>query len=128
MARLLDRAGWTTDLAFSASSGLHQLEGTGTTYDAVVVDLATSTQDIELLLALRSDRSTSSLRVVICTRADEPDLAAAAVAAWNAGADGLLTHPFGAEAFTEELISVTARAESGREAHRRNRVEQIHRA
>ena len=127
LARLLDRAGWTTDLAFSASSGLHQLDGTGGTYDAVVLDLATSAQDIELLLALRADRTTSSLRVVICTRADERDPAAAAVAAWNAGVDGLLQHPFGAEAFTEELSAVAGRPDEAREAHRRDRVEQIDR-
>ena len=127
LARLLDRAGWTTDLAFSAASGLHQLEGGGAGYDAVIIDLATSAHDIEALLALRSDLATSSLRVVVCIRTDEPDPDGAAVAAWNAGADGFLMHPFGAEAFTDEIANVVVRADHQREEHRRASVDRIQR-
>ena len=125
LARLLDRAGWTTDLAFSGASGLHQLEGGGAGYDAVILDLASSAQDIEALLALRSDRATSALRVIVCLRADQPDPDGAAVEAWNAGTDGILVHPFGADAFTDEIANVVVRADHQREEHRRASVDRL---
>jgi DNA-binding response OmpR family regulator len=117
LARLLDRAGWTTDLAFSAGSGLSELEDAH--YAALVVDLVSTDHAIDVLRSVRDDARTTGLRVVVCGRSssDEGE-------AWITGADGYLVHPFEAEAFVAEIGAVIARPDDEREAHRQRRIGQ----
>ena len=120
LARLLDRAGWTGDLAFSASSGLSELEGGVPPYSAVVVDMTTSTQSIDLLRSVRGTPATAGLRVVVCTRS-RSDLGEA----WITGADGCVVHPFEADDFVAEVTAAVARPDGERDAHRRQQISRL---
>lgn len=115
LARLLDRAGWTTDLAFSAASGLSELVDAH--YAALVVDLVSTDHAIDVLRSVRDDARSAGLRVVVCARST-----AAEGEAWIIGADGYLVHPFEGDAFVAEVDVVVARADDEREAHRQRQV------
>lgn len=115
LARLLDRAGWTTDLAFSAASGLSELEDAH--YAALVVDLASTAHAIDVLRSVRDDDRTAPLRVVVCAGSTSEQ-----GEAWITGADGYLVHPFEGEAFVTEVGAVIARPDEEREAHRQRQV------
>jgi len=115
LARLLDRAGWTTDLAFSASSGLSELEDAH--YVALVVDLATTDDALELLRTVRGDERSAALRVVVCAPS-----AAGRGEAWITGADAYLAHPFEGDAFVAEVDAVISRPDDERDAHRQHQV------
>ena len=117
LARLIDRAGWTSDLAFSAPSGLSELEGGVPPYSALVVDMASSEQSIEVLRAVRENPATHGLRVLICSRSDTDRSEA-----WVTGADAWLVHPFDGDALVAEVAAVAARADGARDAHRQEQI------
>jgi DNA-binding response OmpR family regulator len=117
LARLIDRAGWTTDLAYSPASGLGELEDAAPPFSAVVLDLTSTAQSIDVLRAIRDEPATAVARVVICARSTSEG-----GEAWITGADGYLVHPFEGDALVAEVADVVARADEEREAHRQHQV------
>jgi DNA-binding response OmpR family regulator len=117
LARLLDRAGWTTDLAYSASSGLSELEGGVPPYSALIVDLVSTAQSIDVLRSVRENPATTGLRVILCARST-----AEQGEAWITGTDAYLVHPFEADTYVEEVAAVVARPDDEREDHRQRQV------
>lgn len=117
LTRLLDRAGWTTDLAFSASSGLSELEGGMPPYSALVIDLRSTAHSIDVLRSIRENPATAGLRVVICAQST-----AEQGEAWITGTDAYLVHPFDADGYVEEVAAVVARPDDEREDHRQRQV------
>jgi DNA-binding response OmpR family regulator len=115
LARLLDRAGWTTDLAFSAASGLSELEDAH--YAALVVDLDSTALAVDVLRSVRDDPRNGPLRVVVCAHST-----AEQGEAWITGADGYLVHPFEAEAFVAEVDAVVARPDDERDGYRQAQI------
>ncbi len=120
LARLIDRAGWTTDLAYSPASGLGELEDAAPPFSAVVLDLTSTAQSIDVLRAVRDEPATAAARVVICARST-----AEGGEAWITGADGYLVHPFEGDALVTEVADVVARPDEEREAHRQHQVSSL---
>jgi DNA-binding response OmpR family regulator len=117
LARLIDRAGWTTDLAYSPASGLGELEDAAPPFSAVVLDLTSTAQSIDVLRAVRDEPATAAARVVICARSTSEG-----GEAWITGADGYPVPPFVGEAHVAEVAEVVARPDEDREAHRQHQV------
>ena len=115
LTRLLDRAAWTTDLAYSAASGLSELDGAE--YVGLVVDLVDPTAGLQVLRSVRADPGTADLAVVLCTRQGTYGSDA-----WITGADGVLAHPFGADEFVDEVAAAVARPDDEREPHRQTQI------
>ena len=115
LTRLLDRAGWTTDLAYSASSGLSELEDAH--YTAVVLGLTSTADSIDVLRSIREAPATAELRVAVCahSRGEQGE-------AWITGADGFLVHPFDADELVAEVNAVVARPDEERDDHRQRQV------
>jgi DNA-binding response OmpR family regulator len=115
LARLLDRAGWTTDLAYSAASGLSELEDAH--YDAIVVALASTAHSIDVLRSVRDTPATAALPVAVCghSRSEQGE-------AWITGADAYLVHPFEADELVAEVAAVIARPDGERDDHRQRQV------
>lgn len=115
LTRLLDRAGWTTDLAYSAASGLSELDETQ--YVGLVIDLIDPSAGLQVLQTVRADPGTATLPVVVCVRPG-----AYPGDAWITGADAVLVHPFDADALVAEVADAVARPVEDREAHRQTQV------
>jgi DNA-binding response OmpR family regulator len=115
LARLLDRAGWTADLAFSAASGLSELVDAH--YAAIVLDLSATADSIDVLRSIREDPATAGLRVAMCARSNSER-----GEAWITGTDAYLVHPFEADAYVEEVSAVIARPDPERDDHRQRQV------
>ncbi len=118
LARLLDRAGWTTDLAFSAASGLNELGGASPPYVAVVLDMASTAASIDVLRSIRENPAIAGTRVVICAKEDGSSRGAA----WITGVDGYLVHPFHADEYVAEVAAVVARPDDERDDHRQRQI------
>jgi two-component system phosphate regulon response regulator OmpR len=115
LTRLLDRAGWTADLAYSAASGLSELDGAE--YSALVVDLVDPGAGVEVLRTVRDDPGTADLPVVLCSRHGSYRSEA-----WISGADAFLVHPFEADAFVVDVSDAVARPSDAREEHRQTQL------
>jgi two-component system alkaline phosphatase synthesis response regulator PhoP len=115
ITRLLDRAGWTTDLAYSAASGLSELEDAH--YSAIVLALASTAHSIDVLRSIRETPSTADLRVAVCghSRSEQGE-------AWITGADAYLVHPFGSDELVTEVEAVVGRPDDERDDHRQRQV------
>ena len=115
LARLLDRAGWTTDLAYSAASGLSELEDAH--YAAIVLALASTAHSVDVLRSVRDTPATAGLRVAICahSRSEQGE-------AWITGTDAYLVHPFEADELVAEVVAVVGRPDDERDDHRQRQV------
>jgi DNA-binding response OmpR family regulator len=117
LARLIDRAGWTTDLAYSPASGLGELEDAAPPFSAVVLDLTSTAQSIDVLRAVRDEPATAAARVVICARSTSEG-----GEAWITGADGYLLRPFEADTLIDEMTRVVSRPEEDRDHLRQQQL------
>lgn len=115
LTRLLDRAGWTTDLAYSAASGLSELDGAH--YAGLVLDLVDPAAGLQVLQSVRTDASTAALPVVLCTRSGSYRSDA-----WITGTDGFLERPFEADDLVAEVAAAVARSDDQRELHRQTQI------
>ncbi len=115
LTRLLDRAGWTTDLAYSAASGLSELEDAH--YAAIVLALASTAHSVEVLRSIRETPATADQRVAVCahSRSEQGE-------AWITGADGYLVHPFDADELVAMVTAVVERPDAERDDHRQRQV------
>jgi DNA-binding response OmpR family regulator len=117
LTRLLDRAGWATDLAFSAASGLAELSQASPRYSVVVLDLLDGSQNLEALRSIRSTPAVAATRVLICDRGTTRR-----GTAWIDGTDGYLARPFHGDDYVSEVAAVAARPDDEREAHRHAQI------
>ena len=117
LARLLDRAGWMTDLAFSAASGLSELVEANPSYAAVVLALGHSSESLKVLRTVRETSGIADTRVIICARDG-----ANGGPAWITGTDAYLAHPVPAEDYVAEVAAALNRPDGERDDHRQRQI------
>jgi len=121
LSRLIDRAGWRSDLAFSIDAAVEELADASPAYVGVVVDMAADAGagNLEMLQRTREVAGPAGATpVVICSWRDD-----IRSDAWTSGTDGFLTRPFRADDLVEELRAAVERPSAERDGHRRDQLE-----
>ncbi len=115
---VLERSGFVVIEACSGPQALQSLAGPELP-DVVVLDVQMPDMDgWEVLSAVRRQRVTADLRVVLCTVKAGP---ADTLRAWELGCDGYLTKPFSIVDLADEVTNVTTRSQQERHLIRNER-------
>ncbi|MCD9624538.1 hypothetical protein [Rhabdothermincola salaria] len=120
LSRLIDRAGWRSDLAFSIDAAVEELADASPAYVGIVVDMAADAGagNLEMLHRTRGvPGAAGATPLVICSWRD--DIRAQA---WISGTDGFLTRPFRADDLIEQLRAAVDRPAAERDGHRQGQI------
>jgi DNA-binding response OmpR family regulator len=120
LARLVDAAGWSADLAFSSEAALAELTDAVPAYSAVVVDLAADGGEggLDALHRIREVAGPAgAVPVVMCSWSD-----GIRAQAWVSGIDGFLTRPFHGDELVAQLRDAIERPAAQRDGHRQQQI------
>jgi len=120
LSRLVDRAGWRSDLAFSIDAAVEELADASPAYVGIVVDMAADAGagNLEMLHRTRGVAGPAgATALVICSWRDD-----IRGQAWISGTDGFLTRPFRADDLLDQLRAAIERSPAERDAHRQHQI------
>jgi DNA-binding response OmpR family regulator len=120
LSRLVDQAGWRSNLAFSIDVAVEELADASPAYVGIVVDMAADAGagNLEMLQRTRAvPGAPGATPVVICSWRDD-----IRGQAWTSGTDGFLTRPFRADDLIEQLRAAIERPAAERDAHRQYQI------